>query len=239
MILALCMLEEYLNLGTVMRRRLIPRTRRKLLSLLTIPLPRIIFTANIMLVNVMIRHKDEKRFICFVDESYKFSLNKNQAIRRSQSQKKLPSNPIDPVFYNAPVWINFIDCTGLNNVGLRVPVHALRWEENLGKEPDLAIIFVSPFEKFNIIAAKFSPDDRTFLRVFCLLDMVLVELSVARELDYDQFSIEAYTLGLRMGWKHFCLEVWIEPLDTCDCTEDQEKYWECNRFAVDENEVSK
>ncbi|KAG9294839.1 hypothetical protein G9A89_008531 [Geosiphon pyriformis] len=31
-----------------------------------------------------------------------------------------------------------------------------------------------------------------------------------------------------MGWKHFGYEIWIEPLDTCDCTEDQKKYWDCN-----------
>ncbi|KAG9294333.1 hypothetical protein G9A89_001838 [Geosiphon pyriformis] len=32
-----------------------------------------------------------------------------------------------------------------------------------------------------------------------------------------------------MGWKHFGHEIWIEPLDTCDCTEYQEKYWDCDR----------
>ncbi|KAG9293337.1 hypothetical protein G9A89_007583 [Geosiphon pyriformis] len=51
-----------------------------------------------------------------------------------------------------------------------------------------------------------------------------------------------------MGWKHFGYETWIEPLDTCDCTEDQEKYWFCNGIEyhvgrkieeIDENKVRK
>ncbi|KAG9286637.1 hypothetical protein G9A89_005405 [Geosiphon pyriformis] len=35
-----------------------------------------------------------------------------------------------------------------------------------------------------------------------------------------------------MGWKHFGIEIWIEPSNTCDCPEDQNTYWDCNHSKL-------
>ncbi|KAG9287750.1 hypothetical protein G9A89_004153 [Geosiphon pyriformis] len=36
-----------------------------------------------------------------------------------------------------------------------------------------------------------------------------------------------------MGWNHFGIEIWIEPLNGCDCPEDnQSMYWDCNHSML-------
>ncbi|KAG9293259.1 hypothetical protein G9A89_010630 [Geosiphon pyriformis] len=57
--------------------------------------------------------------------------------------------------------------------------------------------------------------------------------SVNRDIVHNRFTYEndVFHTFHWLQWGGY--EIWIEPLDTCDCTEDQEKYWIC---ADDENE---
>ncbi|KAG9285744.1 hypothetical protein G9A89_003423 [Geosiphon pyriformis] len=50
-------------------------------------------------------------------------------------------------------------------------------------------------------------------------------------ITYGNDHVPHFPLAAR-GWKHFGIEIWIEPLNTCDCPEDQEKYWDCNNSEL-------
>ncbi|KAG9285480.1 hypothetical protein G9A89_010955 [Geosiphon pyriformis] len=62
-------------------------------------------------------------------------------------------------------------------------------------------------------------------------------LSLNKAIDHYRFThgndhVPHFPSAL-MGWKHFGSEIWIEPLNGCDCSEDdQGTYWDCNHIEL-------